>query len=160
MPKRKKRNKKQWGNEITSRITSLLRSRRNTPLNYKQISASLGLDDPSSRNQIIKTLKRLEQKGDIVQVDRGKYTLPAKMNYYTGVLDVNARGQGYVVVDELDEDILVQKKNLNKALHKDVVEVYVFKRRRQGRQEGEITKILQRQHPLSYEEGGGAPGDR
>ncbi|PQB05456.1 ribonuclease R [Aureitalea marina] len=144
MPKRKKRNKKQWGNEITSRITSLLRSRRNTPLNYKQISASLGLDDPSSRNQIIKTLKRLEQKGEIVQVDRGKYTLPVKMNYYTGVLDVNSRGQGYVVVDELEEDILVQKKNLNKALHKDVVEVYVFKRRRQGRQEGEITKILQR----------------
>ena len=144
MPKRKKRNKKQWGSEMTSRIVSLLRTKRNTPLNYKQISASLGLDDPSSRNQIIKTLKRLEQKGDIVQIDRGKYILPAKMNYYTGVLDVNSRGQGYVVVDGLDEDILVQKKNLNRALHKDVVEVYVFKRKKQGRQEGEITQILQR----------------
>ena len=102
------------------------------------------MDDASSRNQIIKKLKELQGKGTIQEVDRGKYIITPSQNYYTGRVDIAGRGQGYIIVDELEEDILVTNKNLNKALNGDTVEVYVFKRKKGGKREGEITKILER----------------
>ena len=95
-------------------------------------------------NQIVKKLKQLQGKGTVQEIERGKYILTPSVNYYTGVIDLTTRGEGYVIVEDLDDDIFIKNKNLNKALNGDVVEVYVFKRRRGGKTEGEVSKILQR----------------
>ncbi len=145
MAKRKKRRRnRQRIENLTETILKILRQNHNRPFNYKQIAAKLGVDDPSSRNQIVKTLKKLQQKGTVQEIERGNYILTPSVNYYTGVADVNSKGDGYVIVDELDDDIYIKHQNLNKALNGDVVEVYVFKRRKGGRLEGEVSKILQR----------------
>ena len=49
-----------------------------------------------------------------------------------------------MIVEELENDVFIRNKNLNKALNGDTVEVYVFKRRKGGKTEGEISKIIQR----------------
>ncbi|MEZ4874526.1 MAG: ribonuclease R [Flavobacteriaceae bacterium] len=144
MRKRKKGGKKKRNDHFNDAILTILRKDHNQAFNYKQIAAKLGLDDPSSRNHIVKTLQNLKGQGAIEEIDRGKYRLTPSENYYTGIMDVNSRGQGYVIVEGLEEDIVVKNKHLNKALNGDVVEVYVFKRKRGGKQEGEVTKILQR----------------
>ncbi len=144
MPQRKKRKRKQKIEGLTKSILTILRKDHSKPYNYKQISAKLGVNDPSSRNQIIKKLRALQVKGTIQEIERGRYILTPSQNYYTGRVDIAGRGQGYVIVDDLEEDILVKNKNLNKALQGDIVEVYVFKRRKRGKTEGEVTKILQR----------------
>lgn len=144
MPKRKKRKKNNKIQGLSQSILAILRKDHSKPHNYKQIAAKLGVDDASSRNQIIKKLKELQGKGTIQEVDRGKYIITPSQNYYTGRVDIAGRGQGYIIVDELEEDILVTNKNLNKALNGDTVEVYVFKRKKGGKREGEITKILER----------------
>lgn len=145
MAKRKKRRRnRQRIENLTETILKILRQNHNRPFNYKQLAAKLGVDDPSSRNQIVKTLKKLQQKGTVQEIERGKYILTPSVNYYTGVADVNTKGDGYVIVDDLDDDIYIKHQNLNKALNGDVVEVYVFKRRKGGRLEGEVSKILQR----------------
>jgi ribonuclease R len=144
MPQQKRRKKKKNIADYSESILNILRKDHSQPFNYKQIAAKLGVDDASSRNKIIKTLKNLEGKGSIQELERGKYILTPSKNYYTGVVDIAGRGQGYIIVDDLEEDIYVKNKNLNKALHGDVVEVYVFKRKKRGKTEGEITKILQR----------------
>ncbi|MEL6811018.1 MAG: ribonuclease R [Bacteroidota bacterium] len=144
MPKKKKGSKKRRTEGLTQHILEIFRKDRSNGFNYKQISAKLGLNDASSRNQIIKTLKRLQGKGTLQEIERGKYILAPSMNYHTGVLDLTSRGQGYVIVEGLEDDIFIKSKHLNRALNGDVVEVYVFKRRRSGKIEGEITKILQR----------------
>lgn len=145
MPKRQKRKKnKQRIENLTESILQILRQNHSQPYNYKQLAAKLGVDDPSSRNQIIKKLKELQVKGTVQEIERGKYIVTPSVNYYTGVVDLTARGEGYVVVEDLEDDIFIKNKFLNKALNGDVVEVYVFKRRRNGKTEGEITKILQR----------------
>ncbi|PVW15172.1 ribonuclease R [Marixanthomonas spongiae] len=144
MPKRntKKKNNKIKG--LGESIIKILRKANSKPYNYKQIAAKLGLDDPNSRNQITKKLKQLTAKGTIEEVERGKYIIAPSKNHYTGVVDITSRGQGYIIVDDLEDDIFVSNKNLNKALNGDVVEVYVFKRKKRGKAEGEITNILQR----------------
>ena len=144
MPKRKKRGKQQQGDGLTQNIIEVFRKDRANSFNYKQVSAKLKLDDAKSRNTIIKILKNLQGKGTLQEIDRGKYILTPSMNYHTGVLDVNQLGQGFVIIEGMDDDVFVNHKNLNKGLKGDVVEVYIFKRKKSGKTEGEITKILQR----------------
>lgn len=144
MSKRIKKGRKQNIEGLTESILAILRKDHSKPYNHKQIAAKLGVDDPSSRNQIIKKLKALQVKNTIQEIERGKYIITSSQNYFTGRLDIAGRGQGYVIVDDLEDDILVKNKNLNKALQGDTVEVYVFKRRKEGKTEGEITKIIQR----------------
>lgn len=64
---------------------------------------------------------------------------------YTGVLDVTARGDGYVIVEGLDEDILIPQRAMGTALHSDTVTVVLTgKDRRRGRDVGRITEIIRR----------------
>ena len=145
MPKRKKRRKNT--NKIQGlahSILTILRKNQSKPINYKQIAAKLGVDDPSSRNQIIKKLKALQANGEIQELERGKYILTPSKNYHTGKMDITSRGRGFVIVEGMEDDIKISNKNLNKALNGDTVEVYVFKRKRSGRLEGEITKVIER----------------
>ena len=53
----KKKKRKSRSNKIsnlTNTILSILKKDRNHSFNYKQIAAKLGVNDASSRNQIIK----------------------------------------------------------------------------------------------------------
>lgn len=144
MPKKKYKNKNHKIDNLSQTILNILRKDHSQAFNYKQIAAKLQLDDPSSRNQIVKKLKDLQGKGSIQELERGKYILTPSQNYYTGRVDIAGRGQGYIIVDDLEDDIYVSSKNLNKALNGDIVEVYVFKRKKGGKTEGEITKIIER----------------
>lgn len=144
MPKRHKKKKNNKTEGLSQSILAILRKDHSKPHNYKQISAILGLDDASSRNHIIKKLKALQIQGTIQEIERGKYIITPSKNYYTGRVDIAGRGQGYIIVEDLEDDIFVSSKNLNKALNGDIVEVYVFKRKKGGKTEGEITQIIER----------------
>jgi ribonuclease R len=144
MPKRKIQGKRKDNDHFANNILTILRKDHTKPFNYKQIAAKLGLNDPSSRNQIVKTLKKLQGEDAIQEIERGKYILTPSKNYVTGYIDISSRGKGYVVVEGMDEDILIKNKHLNKAMNGDIVEVYVFKRRKGDKIEGEITKIIER----------------
>ncbi|MGC6431208.1 MAG: ribonuclease R [Jejuia sp.] len=145
MAKRKKR--KRSNNKIsnlTNTILSILKKDRNQAFNYKQIAAKLGVNDASSRNQIIKTLSKLAAKQEIQQVDRGKFKAIINTEYHTGILDLTGKGTGYIICEDFDEDVFIASNNINKALHGDEVEFYAFKRRKRGKIEGEITNIIKR----------------
>lgn len=145
MSKRKKRAEKQRKNEITKGIFSVLESQQDKSFNYKQIAAKLGIDDPSGRNAIVKKLSQLAAKKKIEEVEKGRFKAIPNQNYYTGIVDMTGRNNAYVICDDLDSDVFVPQNLLNKALHGDTVEVYVFPRRRRGKKlEGEITRILER----------------
>src|SRR5690554_2463405 len=137
--KKKSQSKRKTGkiDNLSQTILEILRKNHSKTHNHSQISAKLGVDDASSRNQIIKKLKILVEKGSVQEIDRGKYIITFSENYYTGRVDIAGRGQGYVIVDELEDDILIKNKNLNKALNGDIVEVYVFSRKKDGKREGE-----------------------
>ncbi|MCG2417493.1 ribonuclease R [Aequorivita sp. F47161] len=144
MPKNKRKKKTNKIENLSQTILNILRKDHSKSFNYKQIAAKLQLDDPSSRNQIVKKLKQLQGKGAIQEIERGKYILTPSQNYYTGKVDIAGRGQGFIIVEDLEDDIYVSSKNLNKALQGDIVEVYVFKRKKGGKTEGEVTKIIER----------------
>ena len=142
--KKKKKKSNPKISNLTNTILSILKKDRNKTYNYKQIAAKIGVNDASSRNQIIKTLHRLTAKKEIEEVDRGKYKAIVHTEYYRGIMDIGSKGSGYVICDDFEEDIYIASNNMNKALHGDEVELYVYKRRKRGKLEGEITQIFKR----------------
>jgi len=156
MTKNKKRRSSNKISNLTNTILSILKKERNKTFNYKQIAsilgvndykqiaAQLGVNDASSRNQIIKKLQQLKAKQEIEEVDRGKFKAIVSNEYHTGILDVSSKGTGYVTCDDFEEDIFIAPNNINKALNGDEVELYIYKRPRRGKFEGEITQVLKR----------------
>lgn len=142
--KRKGKSGKIGISNLTNTILSILKKERNQAFNYKQIASKLGVNDASSRNQIIKTLAKLAAKQEIEQVERGKFKAIVNTEYHTGVLDMSAKGSGYIISDDFEEDVFIASNNINKAFNGDEVEFYAYKRRKRGKVEGEITNIIKR----------------
>lgn len=64
---------------------------------------------------------------------------------YKGVLDITRSGMGYVVVDNLDIDILIRPNDFNTALHGDKVRVKILSESgKSGRKQGEVVEVLER----------------
>ncbi|WP_430410992.1 ribonuclease R [Kordia sp.] len=141
---RKKKKKSHNIPNLTDAILQIFKKSSNKIFNYKQIASKLNINDTSGRNQIIKTLKKLQAKQKIEEIERGKYKVVGSTEYYTGILDMTTRGQGYIICEEFEEDIFVPNNKLNRALDGDEVEIYVYKRRKNNRPEGEITNIIKR----------------
>jgi ribonuclease R len=142
----RKKNRKSSHNisNLTNTILSILKKERNKTFNYKQLASILGVDDASSRNQIIKKLHQLKAKKEIEEVDRGKFKAIVTTEYHTGILDLSSKGTGYVICDDFDEDVFIASNSINKALDGDQVEFYIYKRRKHGKMEGEITQVIKR----------------
>lgn len=64
---------------------------------------------------------------------------------FTGKLDVNRRGVGFVIVEGLDADIMVRPDLMQFGIKGDKVEVELTKVRRPKKYEGKILNILDRQ---------------
>ena len=117
--KKKRRSSSPKIQNLTSTILNILRKEKNKTFNYKQIAAKLGVNDASSRNQIIKKLQQLKVKQEIEEVERGKFKAIITTEYHTGILDMSSRGSGHVICDDFDEDIFIASNNINRALDGD-----------------------------------------
>jgi len=131
--------------DFSGKILKILSQNANKPFNYKQIGAKLELDDTSSRNQIIKDLKILAAQKKIIETEPGKYLVKAiSQDYYEGTIDMTSRKTAYFICDEFEEDVFIPTNNLNRALDKDKVKVYVYNRRKGKRPEGEVIEVIER----------------
>ncbi|WP_348800167.1 ribonuclease R [Flavobacterium adhaerens] len=139
----RKPNKKE--KDFSDKIIKILSQSSNKAFNYKQIAAKLDLDDTQSRNQIIKDLKILAATKKIIETEPGKYLIKAtSKEYYEGTIDMTSRKTAYFICSEFEEDIFIPSNNLNHALDKDTVKVYVYNKRSGRRVEGEVIEILER----------------
>ena len=147
MTRRKKRGFKSNSNEIKDldrNILEVFNQNSNKILNYKQVASKLKIDDTNGRNQIIKKLKELQIDERLDEVSTGKYILVKVTHYFEGRVEVTSRGNAYVICDDLEHDIYIPSRNLNHALNNDIVKVYVYKRKKNKKQEGDIVEIIER----------------
>ena len=147
MKRRKKGNFKGNSNEIKNldrNILEVFNQNSNKILNYKQIASKLEINDSNGRNQIIKKLKELHFEERLDEVSIGKYIMVKQSHYFEGKVEVTSRGNAYVVCDDLEHDIYIPSRNLNHALNNDFVRVYVYNRKKNKKQEGDIVDILKR----------------
>ena len=131
--------------DFSDKILKILAQNPNKGFNYKQIGATLELDDTQSRNQIIKDLKLLAAAKKIIETEPGKYLVKAiSQDYYEGTIDMTGRKTAYFICPDFEEDVFIPTNNLNRALDKDKVKVYVYNRRKGKRPEGEVIEVVER----------------
>ena len=131
--------------DFSNKIVQILTQNSNRAYNYKQIAAILDVDDTKSRNEIIHDLKVLAAQKAIIETEPGKYLVKAiSEDYYEGTIDMTGRKTAYFICPEFGEDVFIPTNNLNRALDKDKVKVYVYNRRKGKRPEGEVLEVVER----------------
>jgi ribonuclease R len=131
--------------DFTTKIIKILSQNANKAFNYKQIAAILDLDDTKSRNEIIRDLKILAATKKIIESEPGKFLVKAiSQDYHEGTIDMTGRKTAYFICPEFAEDVFIPTNNLNRALDKDKVKVYVYNRRKGKRPEGEVIEVVER----------------
>ena len=64
-------------------------------------------------------------------------------NSFEGTISITSKGTGYVKVDGIEEDQEIDHKDLNTALNRDIVEIFLHPKT-QSRQTAEVSKIIKR----------------
>jgi ribonuclease R len=130
---------------LERKITSLIISSPKREFNYKQIAFSIGVNDTKGRSDIIKVLNTLLKKEKILSVGKGKFIAPSiQKESAEGTLEITTTGRGYVVCEDLDGDVMIEQRNLNKGLHGDIVRVVTGKKNRKNKYEGKIVEVIER----------------
>ena len=130
---------------IEKKMLSFFRENPGKEYNYKQIAAVLNLRDTRGRNELIKFLNLNVASQNLLSPSRGKYCLQIKKKqYHQGIVDITSSGRGFIISEDLEQDISIPKNGINKAFHGDLVEVYCYKRKNNGSFVGEIVQIIKR----------------
>ncbi|MBN2878189.1 MAG: ribonuclease R [Clostridia bacterium] len=94
-----------------------------------------------------KLLKKMEKHGEVMQTQKGKWAIPIKIGYLTGVVDRNIKGFGFLRPFDTDfEDVYIASSNLKGAMDGDTVLVSLLTKPFKGEKktEGVVYKILKR----------------
>ncbi len=109
----------------------------------KEIMTFLNLHNSFNMEEVQQELDNLVQEGIIHETKKQKYLL---MKYckslHTGRIDVAKSGYAFLVQDNGQDDIFINKDNLNGAIDGDMALVDLFTRN--GKVEGKVIKILNR----------------
>jgi len=109
------------------------------------IASALDLDD-AERSRLTAILEELATAGSLVQTRGDAYGCPERMNLVVGTLRAHPDGFAFIVPARGSEqaDLFVPGSQLNGAMNGDRVVGRVEHRRRSGRVEGRVIRILER----------------
>ena len=130
--------------KIEKSILGVLREDRLKMLNYKQISAKLGINDFNERDLVLRAIASLRKQDFIEEPERGKYRYKHSDHFVEGRVDLTSKGSAYVICEELDQDVYITPNNTNTALQGDTVKVLLYAQRKNKKPEGEIVEIIER----------------
>lgn len=143
--KNRRKNKQLSMKSLRGQILEVFSNFPRKSFNYKQISKILGIRKEEERQLVTKVLEELTEAEDLEKSSRGKYKLKSKVGHAIGTIDMTVHGYGFLITDELEEDIFIPRNLLHTALDGDTVKVYIYPvRKRGGRFEGEVEQIMKR----------------
>lgn len=138
-----KKDKKKGKKYLFEEVLNVLKENPSKPMNYKQVSAAMGIDDHSQKLLINAILTDLVAKELVTEPERGKYKIKQTNNYITGKVDMTTTGSAFIVSEEREEDVFVHQRKMRGAMNGDTVKVLLYPERR-GKQEGEVIEIIER----------------
>jgi len=112
--------------------------------NYKQVSSMLNLKNKSKRKLVMDVLAELERTEYLKEVKTGKYQMNLKSSLVEGRIEFTAKGTGYLISEEIQQEVFIANRNLNHALPGDKVKVRLYAQHRNKTLEGEVLQILER----------------
>ena len=125
-------------------ILKILKNKKNTSLTGIEINDFLKLTTTEEYQELEKVLDKLCQEGKIYYSEKKKrYTPIENTNFKTGKLLVNAKGYGFVILDESfnEDDIYIHGSNLEDARNNDIVIIEIINK---ATREGRVVRVLKR----------------
>jgi ribonuclease R len=127
------------------KILSMMKKKVARPMKVAELSRQLGVPETQKR-EFRSLIKEMAGEGTLIKIRGGRYGLPDEMNLVTGKLHGHPNGFGFVIPDHQqgEDDVYVNRRHMNEAMHKDHVVVRVESEREPGKPQGRIIRILQR----------------
>lgn len=108
-------------NNLKKQILELIEDSNYIPLEPNKICEKLGLNDASSFTKVVKCLNELESEFIIGHTAKGKFDLLSRLKRFVGKIDLKEAGFGFVITDELEDDIFIPKGLTLNAMNRDTV---------------------------------------
>ena len=113
-------------------------------LSYEELDSLLNIKTIEETQEMADALEELEEETEIYHSNKGKYMLFKDGNLLKGTLRVNKKGFGFVEIAADTEDVFIPTEDINDALDGDIVVCEVTLTKDDGRKEGRIVRVLQR----------------
>jgi ribonuclease R len=128
---------------MKERILEALKSHFQQPVFDYVLSEYLQISE-NDQSQFKKTLKEMEDAGEIVVTKKKKLGTPEMFDMVVGKIDIAQRGFGFLIVEgERGNDVFIPESDLDGVFQGDILLVKVIKRNADGkRREGAIVKLI------------------
>ncbi len=131
---------------LKEKILELINGPQYVPLNLDEMGNMLKLSNEEQQG-LRKNVDELILEGKLLSIKKGKLVLPERYGVYTGRLDVNKRGFGFLLRDKELGDIFIPENAMKDAMNGDIVQAKVLRETAATkRAEGEILKVLTRKN--------------
>lgn len=125
-------------------ICDLMEDALYVPMKEKELAVFLQVQN-KDRQELKRLLDELVSEGKLTRTVKGKYIKGSgKPALLTGIFISNAKGFGFVEIEERKEDLFIPAEWTNGAFHKDKVEVELLPPGNGKRQEAKVVSILER----------------
>ncbi len=126
-------------------IMQLFRSFPGRKFALKTLAAQSGGADREGRYQTKAIVYQMVEEGVVEATSASTFRLSTRaLPSMEGVVQMLSSGSLYVIVEGLDKDIFVDRRNAGHSLDGDRVRVVITRRRSSGDPEGEILEVIQR----------------
>lgn len=144
MTKKRSKQRQKLNIKLRKEILQIFSDNPKSVFNYKQISSFLEISDKAVRKLVFEILTELTEQGLLKETSRGKFKNNGSRQIITGIVDMARRGAGYVISDELEEDLFIPSKYMLHILHGDKVRAEVLFTKGRRKQEGRIVEVMDR----------------
>lgn len=114
------------------------------PLTFRHLTHELGLDEDVDHIALQRRLNAMERDGQLLRNRRGGFCLPERLDLVTGRVTAHADGFGFLIPDEVGEDVFLAGRQMRSILHGDRAIVRVTGVDRRGRREGSVVEVIER----------------
>ncbi len=123
-------------------ILKLLEDQTYTRRKIKELAEYFHMDQTEDYVSFIKLMNEMEEEGLIIRSKFNDYYLINQLHFYSGTLEMNKKGFGFVKVDE-DREFYIHDSNMKDALNKDTVLIEKIPSHGQ-KEEGRVVRVIKR----------------
>ncbi|MEG0360533.1 MAG: ribonuclease R [Longicatena sp.] len=123
-------------------ILKLLEDNHYTKRKINELAEHFSKEASNDFVEFVKVMNLLEDEGLIIRDKNNEYYLINQLQFFSGVLEMNKKGFGFVKVDE-DRDFYIHESKMKDAYDKDTVLLEKIPSRG-SREEGKVVRVIKR----------------
>jgi ribonuclease R len=130
--------------DLKNEIQQILDYNLHKSYTVRTMAKALQSNSAEAKKIIERILNELVQQGNIEMPSRSTFMSTKEPEFIIGKIDhVNPR-MAFLIAEGREKDVIIKARDMNGAFHKDTVKVVVTKKNNDGREEGKVLEIIER----------------